>query len=136
MAELAASGARTSSPNAAASQETAATKNSSTPSAAAKSPAEACGRKPMATATATTSTVEAMVSALDTRSLLNGVVPGQGQENVVQAGGSHGEAADQGAARVGRVEQRPHLRGAAVSRHAQRQAGRVPVHGAVAEVAG
>ncbi len=36
MAELAASGARTSRPNAAASQETAATKNSSTPSAAAK----------------------------------------------------------------------------------------------------
>src|SRR5215831_12724762 len=36
MTELAASGARTSSPNAAASQDTAATKNSSTPSAAAK----------------------------------------------------------------------------------------------------
>ena len=44
------------------------------------------------------------------------------RENVVQAGAAHREARDQPPARVGRVEQGPHLRGAAVGRHAQRQA--------------
>src|SRR5690242_9837175 len=77
-----------------------------------------------------------MVSALDMRGLLGGVVVGQDQEDVVEAGGLHGEAGDQGAAGVGRVEQRPHLGRAAVGRHAQRQAGVVAVDGPLAEVAG
>gem|GEM_PF-1942643 len=57
---MAASGADTSSPNAAASQETAATNSSRTPNAAAKRATEECGRNPMPNATAVTSTVEAM----------------------------------------------------------------------------
>ncbi len=60
---------------------------------------------------------------------------GQGQENVVQAGAAHREAGDQRPARVGRVEQRPHLGGAALGRHAQRQAGLVAVDGVVGKVA-
>ena len=46
----------------------------------------------------------------------------------------HGEAGDQHPARVGRVEQVAHLRGTAVGRHADGQAGRVAVHGMVAEI--
>src|SRR5690242_12576063 len=67
-----------------------------------------------------------MVSASDMRGLLGGVVVSQDQENVVEAGGLHGEAGDQGAAGVGRIDQRPDLGstalgGAALDGHAQRQ---------------
>ncbi len=61
MAEVAASGARTSRPNAAANHETAATNSSSRPSAAARPATEACGRNPMPTATRATSTVDTML---------------------------------------------------------------------------
>ena len=59
IAELAASGADTSSPNAAASHEIAVTNSSSTPSAAARPAREECGRNPRPNATAMTSTVDA-----------------------------------------------------------------------------
>ena len=56
------------------------------------------------------------------------VMVSQGEEDVVQGGAVHGEARDQDPVRVGRVEQRADLGGAAVGRHADRQAGRVAVH--------
>src|ERR1700735_4777366 len=74
----------------------------------------------------------AMVSALDMSGLLS--VSGQGEENVVQGGVAHGESRDQAPARVGRIQQRAHLGGAAVGRHAYRQARRVQVHRLIAEI--
>src|SRR5260370_11830719 len=61
IAPLAASGAETASPNAAAIHETAATNSNRTPSAAASPATEECGRKPMPNATAATSKVDTML---------------------------------------------------------------------------
>src|SRR6266567_4036267 len=74
----------------------------------------------------------AMVSALDMSGLL--LLSGQGEEDVVQGGAVHGEARDQDAARVGRVQQPAYLGGTAVGRHPHRQARRVQVHRLPAEV--
>src|ERR1700683_5867140 len=75
-----------------------------------------------------------MLRASEMSGLLGGG-GGQGEENVVQGGAVHGEAGDQAAVRVGRVQQGADLRGAAVGGHAYGQTLLVQAHHVIGQAA-
>src|SRR3569833_439085 len=62
-----------------------------------------------------------------------GSVAGQGEEDVVEGGGVHGERAYRAALRVDLIQQRPYVGGAPVGHDADGQGGRVAVDHAPAQ---